>query len=515
MSPAILCPIRSRTETVMLHFEVQTKQGQRSDYSGTVVSPSVFPSFVLVFNDDWNDYSYYTWFCLYYFDEHEQRHKIGELKLMKRGEADTFDILDKSFDGPLDTNFCSLGIEPRYYSEIYRLFHDTPIANELLVSLRDCAYDHNIYEAFCEDEIFKTSLLREDSSQQAVWEATFLLSGKNKHAAYSFSLHFAPEYLGGAFTDWDVPLIYDALPFMRTVGLIGNNGVGKTQMLKMLIANLVNDVPQPVSLPLFRSCLAISSTPFDGYDKIVPARPRIPYQYFSIEQDAKYTPETIFASIEAIYHRPLIHRKPMIQLYKESVDALLGKQVGAFLKYNEGEDNYDLDKDYLHEQINIMSSGQLHIFNLLTFIHAHIHLSSLLVIDEPEVHMHPQIIASFMTMLGTILQRFRSYAIIATHSPLIVREMVGQNVYLMRLVDGGIPNVAKVAFETFGADASELFMQLFQFDERMSSFYHYVKILARKKDYQQVLALFERYAPGLSLNARLSIRDYFEDIADA
>ena len=58
-------------------------------------------------------------------------------------------------------------------------------------------------------------------------------------------------------------------------------------------------------------------------------------------------------------------------------------------------------------------------------------------------------------------------------------------------------------------------MQLFQFDERMSSFYYYVKILARKKDYQQVLALFERYAPGLSLNARLSIRDYFEDIADA
>ena len=152
----------------MLHFEIQVKQGQRADYGGTVNRPSLFPSFVLVFNDDWNDYSYYTWFCLYYFDEQGHRHCIGELKLMRRDAANTYNILEKVFDGPLDKDFCSLGIEPDYYSQIFRLFHHTTIANELLNCLRDCAYNHNIYEEFCEDEIFKTSLLREDSSEQAV-----------------------------------------------------------------------------------------------------------------------------------------------------------------------------------------------------------------------------------------------------------------------------------------------------------------------------------------------------------
>lgn len=500
----------------MLHFEVQTKQGQRADYGGTVLYPSMFPSFVLVFNDDWNDYSYYTWFCLFYFDDQKCRHNIGEFKLMRRGESNTFDILDKSFEGHLDDDFCSLGIEPTYYSEIYRLFHDTTVINELLISLRDCAYDHNIYEEFCNDDIFKTSLLREDSSQQAVWEANFLLSGKDKHAAYSFTLHFAPDYLNGAYTDWVVPLTYDALPFMRPVGLIGNNGVGKTQMLKTLIENLVYKHSKPTVQPLFRSCLAISSTPFDKYEKISSGDLRIPYQCFSIEQDAKYTPDAIKSSIKTIFDRPLIHRKPMVQLYKESVDALLGRHIGGFLKYSEETDTYICDDKYLMEQIRIMSSGQLHIFNLLTFIYAHIHLSSLLVIDEPEVHLHPQIIVSFMTMLGNILGRFRSFAVIATHSPLIVREIVGQNVYLMRMVEEGIPNVSKVAFETFGSDPSELYMQLFQFDERVSSFYQYVKNIAKKKkNYHDVLALFERYAPNLSLNARLSIRDIFEDVADA
>ena len=129
--------------------------------------------------------------------------------------------------------------------------------------------------------------------------------------------------------------------------------------------------------------------------------------------------------------------------------------------------------------------------------------------------MHPQSIVSFMKMLGTILYRFRSFAVIATHSPLVVREMVGQNVYLMRLLDGGIPNVAKVSFETFGADATELYRNIFNFDERLSSFYQYVKLLADKKSYEQVIALFQRYAPQLSLNARLSVRDFYEDLPDA
>lgn len=500
----------------MLHFEVQEKQGERADYGGSVLKPSVFPSFVLVFNDDWNDYSYYTWFCLYYFDEDERRHNLGELKLMCRGEANTYAVIENSFDGALGKDYCSLGIEPSYYSKIYNLFKGTTIINELLNCLRDCAFNHNIYEDFCEDDCFKTSLLREDSSQQAVWEATFLLSGEDKLAAYSFALHFAPDYLKGAYTDWNVPLLYDAPPFMRVVGLIGNNGVGKTQMLKMLIGNLVNDVNTPVAQPLFRSCLAISSTPFDEYEKIASENTRIPYLCFSIEQNAQYTEESILASIETIYQRPLIHRKPMIQLYKESIDNLLGAQIGGFLTYNDNTDNYDLDKSFLSEQIHIMSSGQLHIFYLLTFIHAHIHLSSLLVIDEPEVHMHPQIVVSFMTMLGSILQQFRSFAVIATHSPLIVREMVGQNVYTMKMLEGSIPNVSKVAFETFGADASELYMQLFNFDERVSSFYHYVEKLAKERcSYEKLLSLFELYAPKLGLNARLSIRDFFENSTHA
>lgn len=66
----------------MLHFEKQVKQGQRSDYADSVLPPSRYPSFVLVFNDDWNDFEYKTWFSLFYFRQEEQNYFLGELKII-------------------------------------------------------------------------------------------------------------------------------------------------------------------------------------------------------------------------------------------------------------------------------------------------------------------------------------------------------------------------------------------------------------------------------------------------
>lgn len=497
--------------TKKLHFEVQLKKSLRSDHSKSVVKPSQFPSFVLVFNDDWNDYSYRTWFCLYYYGEDKVQHRIGEFKLMCRDKVNTYDELNEKFDGALSDNFCSLGIEPSYYSNMYKLFKGSLIMDQLLYSLRDCAYDQNIYEEFKEDDAFKSSLLREDSSSQAINEASYLLSGGNKAAAYSFSVHFAPEYLKGAFTEWQVKLLNDAPSFMRMVGLIGDNGVGKTQILKNLIGSLTSPECPLEPLPLFRSCLAINSTPFDRYDDIKGPY-RIHYHNFTFEQNRESTEKKIVSCIDIINQRPLINKQPMIQLYKESLDNILGPEIGdAIININD----YSLNKKGLHEQINIMSSGQLHILQLLTFIHAYIKLSTLLVIDEPEVHMHPQFVVLFMAMLGRILSNFRSFAVIATHSPLVIREMARRNVYHMNIVEGNIPHIGKVSFETFGADASELYLSIFHYDERMSSFYYYIRDLGKKKSYDEAISYIMKYAPELSLNARLSIRDYLEQKEDA
>ena len=46
-----------------------------------------------------------------------------------------------------------------------------------------------------------------------------------------------------------------------------------------------------------------------------------------------------------------------------------------------------------------------------------------LLFDEPELHLHQNATANTMRMFYRLLEEFNSYAIIATHSPLIIQEI--------------------------------------------------------------------------------------------
>lgn len=127
-----------------------------------------------------------------------------------------------------------------------------------------------------------------------------------------------------------------------------------------------------------------------------------------------------------------------------------------------------LNRDKLKTLIDIFSSGQLQMFEMITYLYAHIHLSSLILFDEPEVHMHPSLIMNFMPLLNRLLKEFKSFAIISTHSPLVVRELVQKNVYRMSVDDDMTPYISRVGFRTFGEDISVLYRQIFEYDETKS-----------------------------------------------
>lgn len=101
--------------SLTLHFEVQTKEGKRSDYIDSVKQPKCYPCFILVFNWNWRDHDYNTWFFLFYFASATDKKKIGELKIMNSAQKNTMDALPEKFDAPLDDSFCSLGINTNYY----------------------------------------------------------------------------------------------------------------------------------------------------------------------------------------------------------------------------------------------------------------------------------------------------------------------------------------------------------------------------------------------------------------
>ena len=113
-------------------------------------------------------------------------------------------------------------------------------------------------------------------------------------------------------------------------------------------------------------------------------------------------------------------------------------------------------------------------------------------------------------MLSNLLTVFKSYAIIATHTPLVVREMVGKNVFLMQKMQDGIPQIAPVGFETLGEDVATLYRNLFGYDERSSYFKKMVDGFCEKgKSYDWIVKYFQQ-GVKLNVNALLIIRDAIE-----
>lgn len=116
----------------------------------------------------------------------------------------------------------------------------------------------------------------------------------------------------------------------------------------------------------------------------------------------------------------------------------------------------------------------------------------------------------FIAVLSDLLEVFKSYSIIATHTPLVVREMAGKNVYVMQKMQEGIPQIAPVAFETLGEDVSTLYRNLFGYDEKSSYFKKMVdELCQRGKDYKYIVNWFQR-GVKLNVNALLTIRDAIE-----
>lgn len=424
---------------------------------------------------------------------------------MRRGCENTYDELDEQLDTPLGDDYCSLGIAPDYYSKLRDVVTDKREREELLTYLRDCTWNSRIYESFMDDEIFNISLLREMESGKALKDGRFILLNRNPDEAYSFQYVFSPQKK--VDVTWNVSLSYKSEPFMRCLGLIGENGVGKTRMLSGMVKELVSHNGSSLACTLFNSCLVLCSTPLDKYP--IPAdKDRIPYEVYSLEQDTDETETKLVSALELILERPRLNGQELFSVFRQILEKYIG-DIRVYESYREDDKiKWRVNKTKVQESVRILSSGELHTLLLLSHIYANVHFSSLLVIDEPEVHLHPSIIKDFMIILCEILSDFDSFAIIATHSPLVVREMANTNVFLMQKVENDILQIGKVPFDTFGEDTARLYKNIFGYDEADSYFMEVVRRLREEEylDYKEIVDYLEKYMK-LSFNAKLLIRD--------
>lgn len=510
-------------------FEIQKKPtGRRADREYSTNAPSEYPSFVLCFNYNWSDDIYYTSFGLHFWESEESKPIVlGELRLMKRDVVNTYESIKETVFSEFDDSFCSAGVNIDYYKILAYTF-DNETCKALLNALRDCSINVDIQEQFREDPIYKKSIIRELDAERAIRMARFILEGTSVDEAFSFGFVYHAPYA----TKIDLPFImkwkYAAQPYERWAGVIGPNGSGKTEMMIAFIKALLNDTDNYedsrgyfVRKPVFSSTIALCTTPFDGYQDIHCDNSSInKYKCRSLEQDETRTFEDLKTGIQAIISRGRIYNEPLINDYERFLKGLLGDDIVAGLIIKPDIFNIDrkvdVDENVLGTLVNQLSSGQLHLMSLVTYVYQYVYYDTLFILDESEVHLYPHAIMDFMYLLSLLLNKFESYALVATHSPLVVREMTGEHVFVLRRMENDSPRFGQLDFESFGEDITLLYRKIFGYDETSSVFMKTVKhIVDKGKSYEEVIDSLKITMP-LSLNSRMVInnliatRDYYQ-----
>lgn len=475
-------------------------------------APPRSPSFVLVYDSRWNDYDLYTLFALFYHTE-DGVTLIGETKLFKTDESwdsngyyYTKEYLPEEFVN-LDIRWCSLGKEASYYKKLKELFPDN--YKSILWALKDSAMFPYLEDRYGDNSIFRTSLIRDDSSERMLRLARPIMSGENPSTMFNFTYKFRPRY---AEKDVEFAFDFSNMGFFpnRMYAVIGENGVGKTQMISHLPLDLsqrriASFEPQ---IPQFSKIIAVSYSQYDHFE-IPETTASFNYYYSGLFKDVGGKRE--LCNREDLQNRffnncHVIIKRRRIQDLKKILSNLFPEEKleGIFIQKDE---KVVLAEAYVAEWMKDMSSGEVSFLFVFSDILANIRFDSLILFDEPENHLHPSAITSLINAISELLDTYQSFSIVVTHSPLIVRELLSKNVYVMSRYEN-TPDVKKIGIESFGENIATLNTAIFGKDGVQPYYRKRIKSIMWENDfsYQQMAKLLESDGLPMSLNTSIYVK---------
>jgi energy-coupling factor transporter ATP-binding protein EcfA2 len=152
-----------------------------------------------------------------------------------------------------------------------------------------------------------------------------------------------------------------------------------------------------------------------------------------------------------------------------------------------------------------LSSGQKMFFRFATHFLSVADQGTLVLIDEPETHLHPNLITEFMNLLYEVLVATWSVAIVATHSAYVVRETPSHCVHVFRKKQDNTVAVDQFYIKTLGASVSELSETIFG-DSLVEAFNDRIvkHIIERKIPMEEVV---NRYSDILSMDMLIKIKN--------
>ncbi|MBX5213959.1 AAA family ATPase [Rhizobium sp. NLR10a] len=472
--------------------------------------------------DLWNDYRFVTMFEVVLFDENGRRHKLGNVKIGFAGQTAstaTHATLGESFT-ELDNPFFSLGDDADYYKILSEKVSDD-CRRAYLNALRDIVYADDALTTASGQEVFRTSLLRSVSMTTITGQYKRILGGGAELTDFDFGyMRLKSDTYAGV--DLGFKVTAASKPNTNVHAIIGRNGVGKTTLLNDMIDAIMTRPDQKggfyndsifgrTAIPpnYFAGLVSVSFSAFDPFDP--PEEQADPeagpkYSYIGLKQTGGE-----FGKL-----------KTLSTLQHECVSSIgecfadrnkRGRWIKA-ISTLESDENFErmnlkalaISEDWRADAASLvtrMSAGHAVVLLTMSKLVARVEEKTVVLLDEPESHLHPPLLSAFTRALSGLLQDRNGLAIIATHSPVVLQEVPRSCVWIItrsRLS----ASQSRPTLETFGENVGVLTREVFGLEVAKSGFH---SLLAREvASGQNYEAILQEYDGQLGLEAKGILR---------
>ena len=469
-------------------------------------------------DDSWNDFKYK---CIYkyriVFDDHRED-IIGNLFL---GFLSMNDKIKANGRISLAAEAIEAHELPQFFTlqggmKDYRNFvsrHGVKDSSRLLLALNDLVASRRVskrakfVEQAVKTEVFGLAFMRDSERFFAYHNAESVLLGLESESFSSISTEFSLSYQLAGFSEYhhfDMDFDIGSLLPKRISVLIGRNGLGKSQALHAMVSSLIKGderfCDRKLGRPMISRILAIA-TPGETANTFPPERlnKRIKYKRLILNRSSRSRFSKGFGElcVQLARSEELIGSNDRWVLFEESIQVFpniknivipltkaisvsanhivkaKGKYYVPLLMINFGGEQAQLEvqgaiESNANPMVNIdgdifpLSSGQLAFIKFIVQACLFVENGTLVLLDEPETHLHPNFISEFIRILDRLLKLTGSIAVIATHSAYFVREIPRTQVLVFKDRRNGQVDIQNPRLKTFGADVGAISYFVFE-----------------------------------------------------
>lgn len=484
--------------------------------------------------DNWDDFSFETTFALVVFDEQGKRKDIGVVKIgfknQKKGSR-TRKSMPNSFQ-QLGEGFFSLGQELDYYQNIRRELTQE-LGDEVLHGLKDIVLSPEAYKLAENEHVFGSSLLRNVSLATIKGQFKRLLDGGVPLTDFNFR-YIKPQTDEYSGIELEFEIEPDSKPSTNIHALIGRNGAGKTMLLNDMIASIINYAPDTtgtffdtrnrresqISEDYFSRLVSASFSAFDAFNP--PHEQSDPslgtcYYYVGlkkIEDDSGKSELKTLDELRKEFSKSLalcLSQSGKKSRWLKAISTLESDENFAEIGLEQLTKTKGAKREKTaYSLISRMSSGHALVLLSITRLVETVEEKTLVLIDEPESHLHPPLLSAFIRVLSELLFDRNGVAIIATHSPVVLQEVPKSCVW--KITRSGLAlSTSRPEIETFGENVGILTREVFGLEVAKSGFHSLLEeSVAKGTSFDEIMNEYEGqlgFEAQAILRAMLAHRD--------